>query len=176
MRRSRSRHVGLATSALIVSALCAFMLPATAGAQSGTGNGNANPTTTLAPPGNGGADTQWPGGRWEPGPAAYGMTVVSGVEVTMDDGVVLHARVGYPTDLNTGLRAPGTFPVLLTQNPYTGGENPDLFYVSHGYIYVVAEVRGTGLSELSAANPDGPLAATNFGLRDGLDGARLVDF
>jgi predicted acyl esterase len=121
-------------------------------------------------------ETDWPGGRWEPGPQSYGMEVVAGLPVTMDDGVVLHANVGYPTDLATGQRAPGSFPVLLTQNPYVGGGNPDPFYVGHGYIHVVAEVRGTGNSLLSADDPDGPLTNDMRGARSGLDGALLVNW
>ncbi|MFG1959176.1 hypothetical protein [Nonomuraea sp. NPDC049028] len=57
------------------------------------------------------APTPWPGGRWEPGPARYGTTVVSDVPVRMDDGVTLTATVAYPTDPATERRASGRFPV-----------------------------------------------------------------
>ena len=40
------------------------------------------------------------------------------ISVRMDDGVVISTEVVYPTDPATGARAAGTFPVLLTQNPY----------------------------------------------------------
>jgi len=42
----------------------------------------------------------------------------SQLAVTMSDGVELKADVSYPTDPATGERAPGPFPVLLTQSPY----------------------------------------------------------
>lgn len=119
--------------------------------------------------------TPWPGGTWSPAEATYGMTVV-GHRVEMDDGVILHARVGYPSDLATGERAPGTFPVLLSQNPYPTTPEPDAFFVHRGYIHAVVEVRGTGLSELSAEDPDGSLSIGLFDRRDGLDGAQLVEW
>ena len=100
------------------------------------------------------------------------MAVERGIPVVMDDGVVLHANVGYPADPSTRMRVDGTFPVLLTQNPYVGGQRPDAFFVSRGYIHVVTEVRGTGQSQLSVSDPDGPLTTAVFGQREGLDGAR----
>lgn len=118
--------------------------------------------------------TAWPGGRWEPDPVQYGMTVVSDVPVTMDDGVILHANIGYPTNQTTGERAPGTFPVLLTQNPYVGAsQQPDPFYVQRGYIFVSVEVRGTLNSE---APGDGPLVNELFSRRQAQDGVELVDW
>src|SRR5215207_4266883 len=56
---------------------------------------------------------------WQPRPETYGDMTVSDVAVPMDDGVALVGDVMYPTDPVTGARAPGRFPVLLTQNPYT---------------------------------------------------------
>ncbi len=123
-----------------------------------------------------GSDNSAPLTGWEPYPSSYGMTVVRGIDITMDDGVILHANVGYPTELNTDARAAGTFPVLLTQNPYGGGENPDPYFVTRGYIHAVTEVRGTGQSQLSMEDPDGPLSSDNLGQRDALDGAALVDW
>ena len=103
----------------------------------------------------------WPGGKWRPYPAAYGATVVANVPVVMSDGVTLIADIEYPADPHTGERAPGRFPVLLTQNPY-GGENvvgavtgeaagPTTnpghdYFVTRGYIFVTVCVRGTGRS------------------------------
>lgn len=118
--------------------------------------------------------TPWPGGVWEPEAASYGMTVVRDVPVTMDDGVILHANIGYPAEQGTDMLAAGTFPVLLTQNPYTDGGEPDEFFVGRGYIHAVTEIRGTGNSQLSATDPDGPLATDSRGPRDALDGANLV--
>jgi uncharacterized protein len=90
------------------------------------------------------APTPWPGGRWQPDPAAYGVTVVSNVPVPMDDGVSLNATVGYPTDLSTGQRAAGSFPVILQQTPYTDSVQP--YFVQRGYIFVSVRSRGTGTS------------------------------
>jgi uncharacterized protein len=90
------------------------------------------------------ATTPWPGGRWQPGPAAYGVTVVSNVPVMMDDGISLNATIGYPTDLATGQRAARSFPVILQQTPYTDSVVP--YFVQHGYIFVSVRSRGTGTS------------------------------
>lgn len=78
------------------------------------------------------ATTPWPGGTWQPDPAKYGMTVVQNVPLRMSDGVTLIANIGYPTDPSTGTRATGTFPVLLTQDPYPAEDQPNSFYVSRG--------------------------------------------
>jgi len=121
--------------------------------------------------------TPWPGGVWKPDAASYGMTVVSDVPVTMDDGVILHANIGYPTTAIGGSTpAAGPFPVLLTQNPYASGGTPDEFFVSRGYIHVVTEVRGTTNSQLSAADPDGPLLSDSRGNREARDGENLVNW
>jgi predicted acyl esterase len=90
------------------------------------------------------APTPWPGGRWEPGPARYGTAVVSNIPVRMDDGVSLTATVAYPTDPATGRRAPGRFPVILQQTPYTDETNP--YSVQFGYIFATVRSRGSGTS------------------------------
>ena len=62
-------------------------------------------------------------GGWQPEPASYGVSQPVDIPVRMDDGVVISTEVVYPTDPSTGARAGGTFPVLLSQNPYgTAGE------------------------------------------------------
>jgi predicted acyl esterase len=106
----------------------------------------------LAPVAASAASTQPPGGSgsWQPEPASYGMSQPVDIPVTMDDGVVISTEVVYPTDPATGARAAGTFPVLLTQNPY-GTERSDPtapgdYFVQRGYIYVASAVRGTGTS------------------------------
>jgi len=125
-------------------------------------------------PGGGVTSTAWPGGQWQPDPAQYGMTVRSNVPLTMSDGVVLFANIGYPTDPLTGRRAPGTFPVLLTQNPYVGPtEQPDPFYVERGYIFASVEVRGTLDSQ---APNNAPLLNDLFSARQVQDGVELVDW
>ena len=69
----------------------------------------------------------------------------------MDDGVKLVANIGYPSDLATGERASGPFPVLLTQAPYVASQQPSPFFVTRGYIHAVVQVRGTG----DTSGPDG---------------------
>jgi hypothetical protein len=119
---------------------------------------------------------------WQPRPATYGDTTVANVSVPMDDGVSLVGDVMYPTDPATGRRASGTFPVLLTQNPYTcqtteGNTGPagllgpgttgTSYFVDRGYILASICVRGTGRS-----------AGTweFFGPREQQDGVELVDW
>jgi predicted acyl esterase len=108
---------------------------------------------------------------WQPGPAAYGVSQPQSVAVTMDDGVDIAAQVVYPTDPATGGRAAGTFPVLITQNPYGSGQAPPTaagaYFVQRGYIYVASAVRGTGAS---GGQVDW------FGDRQGRDGATLVNW
>jgi uncharacterized protein len=117
------------------------------------------------------ASSAWPGsGSWQPEPASYGVSPPVDIPVRMDDGVTISTEVVYPTDPATGARASGTFPVLLTQNPY--GNTPDPaaagdFFVQRGYIYVASDVRGTGSS-------GGQVSW--FGQRQGKDGAELVSW
>jgi uncharacterized protein len=106
---------------------------------------------------------------WQPEPASYGVSQPADIPVRMDDGVVISTEVVYPTNPATGTRANGTFPVLLSQNPY-GGSDPTAvgdYFVQRGYIYVVSSVRGTGTS-------GGQVSW--FGQRQGEDGAELVDW
>jgi len=123
--------------------------------------------------------TTWPGGRWVPEEPSYGMVIERKVPIIMDDGAVIYADIGYPTDPATGKRAEGEFPVLLTQTPYNiPGTSfsvfpPNKFFVARGYIYVVAQVRGSGFTE----GPNGSLVAQEFfSHRQALDGAQLVDW
>jgi uncharacterized protein len=137
---------------LILAALVAAGLtPAAASAASGAGHGSA--------------------GHWQPEPASYGVSQTVDIPVRMDDGVVISTEVVYPTDPATGARAAGTFPVLLTQNPYgTARSDPTAagdYFVQRGYIYVASAVRGTGTS-------GGQVSW--FGQRQGKDGAELVNW
>jgi len=123
--------------------------------------------------------TTWPGGRWKPDDQQYGMAVQKGIPIKMSDGTTLFADIGYPTDKKTGQRAAGTFPVLLTQDPYDipftniSAFKPENFYVSRGYIFVVAQVRGTGATE----GPNGSLVPNElFSAREAIDGTELVDW
>lgn len=108
---------------------------------------------------------------WQPEPASYGVSAPVNVSVRMDDGVMISAEVVYPTDPATGARASGTFPVLLTQNPYGTARSdpttPGDYFVQRGYIYIASAVRGTGTS-------GGQVSW--FGARQGQDGAELVDW
>ena len=117
------------------------------------------------------APNPWPGGTWQPDPVTYGMTVVDNIPLRMSDGVTLIANVGYPADLSTGNRAAGTFPVLLTQDPYPAEDQPNSFYVTRGYINAVVEVRGT----IDTYGPGGKEDLSPFfGPRQTKDGVALV--
>ena len=109
-------------------------------------------------------------GGWQPDAAVYGVSTPSTTQVRMDDGVLISVEVVYPTDPATGGRARGSFPVLLTQNPYGAGRSDPTaagdYFVQRGYIYVASAVRGTGASG----------GQVNwFGPRQGRDGAELVE-
>lgn len=106
--------------------------------------------------------TPYPGGQWEPGPAAFGETIES-TWLKMDDGVKLHVTIGYPADLDSGKRAAGSFPVILQHSPYT--DSPVTHFVEHGYIFANVRARGTGSSG-GTVQFNGP--------RDRLDGVRIV--
>ncbi len=92
---------------------------------------------------------------WTPEPARFGIGVHHNVAVPVRDGTVLRADIHYPTIPETGEPAPGPFPVLLSITPYGkkapppaaqigGGATP--YLIRRGYIEVIADVRGTGVS------------------------------
>ncbi|MDR3415994.1 MAG: CocE/NonD family hydrolase [Nevskia sp.] len=105
---------------------------------------------------------------WTAPPQSYGMQVQSNQKITMTDGVVLYADVYVPTDPATGKPAAGPFPVIVTEAPYGKnnayvlgtlaaggsvmlGELADAdgwgsWLVKRGYIDVIVDVRGTGVS------------------------------
>jgi predicted acyl esterase len=110
------------------------------------------------------------GSAWQPEAATYGVSQPVDTSVRMDDGVMISAEVVYPTNPGTGSRATGTFPVLLTQDPYGNTPDPTAagdYFVQRGYIYVASDVRGTGTS-------GGQVSW--FGQRQGEDGAELVNW
>ncbi|MGF6985262.1 putative acyl esterase [Paraburkholderia atlantica] len=114
------------------------------------------------------AATPFPGGVWTPGSATYGTALDKSIPVTMSDGAVLMVDVSYPTDPQTGARAKGPFPVLITQTPYLGTpSNAGDYFVQRGYIFVTASVRGT-------RNSGGDFSF--FSERDAKDGAELVQW
>jgi uncharacterized protein len=113
---------------------------------------------------------------WTPRPAQFGMGVHHNVAVPMSDGVVLRADIHYPTMPETGQPAAGPFPVLLSMTPYGkkapppagqigGGAMP--YLIKRGYIEVMVDVRGSGVSGGSFEM---------FGERQTRDGIALVDW
>jgi putative CocE/NonD family hydrolase len=72
------------------------------------------------------------------------------VPITMRDGTVLQADLHLPATAD-GKPAPGRFPVILTQTPYSKSVDA-LSYradylVQRGYVQVTVDVRGTGSSQ-----------------------------
>jgi uncharacterized protein len=135
---------------ILAAVVAAGLMPVAASAASGTGPGKA--------------------GTWQPESASYGVSQPEYIPVRMDDGVVISTEVVYPADPATGARAAGTFPVLLTQDPYGNTPDPTAagdYFVQRGYIYVASDVRGTG-------NSGGQVSW--FGKRQGQDGAELVSW
>lgn len=108
---------------------------------------------------------------WKPPPAiASAVVKTTNVPVRMSDGIVLYADVVRPAD-SKGQPLPGRFPVLLTQTPYNKN-TPSLnfeddYLVEHGYVQVIADVRGTGSSEGTW---------DSFGPREQRDGYDLAEW
>jgi putative CocE/NonD family hydrolase len=107
---------------------------------------------------------------WQERPATYGVQVTEDVPVTMSDGAVLRVNVYRPANAD-GTAVARRFPVILTQTPYNKSA-PQLgfrndYLVSHGYVQVVADVRGTGSSQGTW---------DSFGSREQKDGAELVQW
>ena len=164
---------------VLCAALAAAAAPGASGAPVLAPEPEAGSTTTGAAEGSG---TGWPGGRWQPYDPMYGTQKVTNIPIEMRDGVTLIADVTYPTDLDTGERAVGPFPVLLTQNPYfcqdysvlpePASENPLVgsgdYFVERGYIYAFVCIRGAGRSE-------GEFEYTDYGTT-ALDGVELVEW
>jgi predicted acyl esterase len=124
----------------------------------------------------------YPGGKgWTPGAAAYGEVTETNRTVRVSDGTILKVDVTYPASKTTGLRLPGPFPVVLNQDPYTGGalslvpsadEAPEPnYFTQHGYIYVHLHQRGTAGPGPNGS--EGPQDLT-FGPRMGLDGVEIA--
>ena len=119
--------------------------------------------------------TPYPGGKWSPPAPAYGVVAMKDLRVKMRDGVELPVDVYVPADPKTGAPATGKFPVLLTRNWYTnvddlmggvqGAPGRGDYFVERGYIFVSADVRGTGRSRDPGAYVDE---------RDAYDGVDLV--
>jgi uncharacterized protein len=157
--RQSARLVGLA---LVVASLT-IAIAASAGASGASKSGTARASNAQSP---------WPGDGWRPAAPAYGMAAEKDVPIHMDDGTILYANIGYPSDPKTGERATGPFPILLSQNPYSNDSTrPIEFFVSRGYIHAVADVRG---AQRSSSADGGQVAWQFFSPRDAKDGVELV--
>ncbi|HKP56180.1 MAG TPA: CocE/NonD family hydrolase [Polyangiales bacterium] len=144
-----------------------------AGASAGVGGVEDPALADCFAPGDqaasGDLKTSYPGGRWTVPEASYGTVIERDLKLEMSDGAVLVGDVSYPTDRATQKRASGTFPVLLTLNPYGSGSfgaGYGELFVTHGYIFASIDVRGTSRSG------GGPQDL--FSPRDAMDGAELV--
>ncbi len=78
-----------------------------------------------------------------------GTAAITGLKITMRDGVELSATVTLPAD-SDGQAADGPFPVILTQTGYNKSvpaiPAANTFLVRHGYAHASVDVRGTGMS------------------------------
>lgn len=118
------------------------------------------------------AATAYPGGIWEPGPARYGVENLDNVTMKLKDGVVLRARVAYPTDLATGKRAEGKFPVILefsqvTDTQVGGPLAPPKFLTERGYITAVVAPR-------AGAGSQGQMQF--YSAQEGRDGKEVIEW
>jgi uncharacterized protein len=113
---------------------------------------------------------------WTPRAAQFGTGIRHNVGVPMSDAVELRVDIHYPTDRDTGGPAEGPFPVLLSMTPYGkkapppaaqigGGATP--YLIERGYIEVMVDVRGCGVSGGSFEM---------FGERQTQDGVELVNW
>lgn len=108
---------------------------------------------------------------WTPDPETFDVVVTTDIPVRMPDGRVLRAAIHAPAVKGTQTPAPGRFPVVLIQTPYSktvgglgvGAVPPSL--VKRGYLGVIVDVAGTGGSEGQSQL---------FGTQEGKDGAELV--
>jgi putative CocE/NonD family hydrolase len=105
-----------------------------------------------------------------PPPVAKAVVKTANIPVRMSDGIVLYVDVIRPAGSN-GKALSGRFPVLLTQTPYNKN-TPSLnfendYLVEHGYVQVIADVRGTGSSEGTW---------DSFGPREQRDGYELAEW
>jgi uncharacterized protein len=101
--------------------------------------------------------------------APYGVVVDRDLRIPMSDGAFLVADVHRPA--RNGKAVAGRFPVIVSQTPYNknvpGANMADDSLVEHGYVQVIADVRGTG------GSPGTWLA---FSPREQRDGKDVVDW
>ena len=87
----------------------------------------------------------------------FGVAVTRDLAIPLPDGRVLRADLYEPTDLATGDRLPGAFPVIIGFTPYgksgatrasaPGGNGVNLSLVRHGYLAAAVDIPGTGASD-----------------------------
>jgi putative CocE/NonD family hydrolase len=133
------------------------------GQQAGGGQGGASQSaqwTTLGTRGAQAVAQPAPmsgSGQWvdyNPAVLYPGTVTVNNQFITMADGTRLAASVTFPADAS-GNAVSGKFPAILTQTGYNkdiGAQVPEIgggntYLVTHGYIHVVVDTRGTGRSE-----------------------------
>lgn len=105
-------------------------------------------------------------------PATYPSSVSQQRFVTMDDGTQLGVTITFPSEDGSTL-AQGKFPVVLAMTPYgrdgiCGCSNAADF-ATRGFVFAVADVRGTGGSQ-------GNLNGNYFSPREAKDGYDLVEW
>jgi hypothetical protein len=105
-------------------------------------------------------------------PQTYASSVSKQQFVTMDDGVKLGVTITFPSK-DGSAPAPGKFPVVLAMTPYgrdgiCGCSNAADF-ATRGFVFAVADVRGTGGSQ-------GNLNGNYFSPREAKDGYDLVEW
>jgi uncharacterized protein len=107
---------------------------------------------------------------WKPPPPiANAVVKTTNMPVRMSDGVVLYVDVVRPAGAN-GQALSRRLPILLTQTPYNKNAAlnfEDDYLVKHGFVQVIADVRGTGSSEGTW---------DSFGAREQRDGYELAEW
>lgn len=101
-----------------------------------------------------GGPSDIPRSTWSPGPERFNTRHQPAVPVRMSDGTRLFVDITRPIDRRTGHAPSRPVPVILEQTPYRRvaydqcpPEDAARFFVARGYIYVLAQVRGSGSSE-----------------------------
>lgn len=101
-----------------------------------------------------------------PGADGPSYVVSRKVMVPMRDGIQIAADIYVPAE--NGRQLPGPFPAILMKHPYgrAGAERDGIYYATHGYVFVMADCRGSHDSE----------GVFYLYLSDGKDGYDLVEW
>lgn len=160
---SRLKGVALGLSAALTVVPATACAPV-AGRAAATGAARGVPAAVTAP-----TTAAARAGRAAAGTGTYDVVVQKDVRVPMSDGAFLDADIRRPG--RAGVPAAGRFPVIVTETPYNknvpGAGMQSDYLVRHGYVQVVADVRGTGGS---------PGVWRAFDARERTDGKDLVDW